>query len=130
MEKFINPAILPENADSVNEEHYSIPLTEAELIENKDKLSQESIEELKIEEEKKEAAEGFKQRLDPVKKRKNELIKEIRSGVKEKYGKVYTIFDHEEKKAFIYSQEGHLLRSRPLKDNETQYPIRLIKSGN
>lgn len=128
MEKFINPGILPDNADAVNEEHYSLPLTDDELVDRKDKLSQASIEETKIEEEKKEVAEEFKARLDPVKKQKNELIKEIRSGVKEVHGKVYTIFEHSEKKAYIYSQEGHLLKSRPLKDNETQYKLKMASN--
>ena len=57
--------MLESNADAIEEMDYTEILSEAELAERKDRLAQRSIEESRILDEKKDAMDGFKEKLKP-----------------------------------------------------------------
>ena len=129
MEKFIEPNLLPDNADSVKEDHYSLTLTKDQIIVSKDDLAKISIEVKRLEVAEKERRSDHKAEIDPKKEEKDRLINEIKTGTREKYGKIYLLSDHAENKMAFYSEEGNLLNERPLLPEERQLKMRIDKTG-
>jgi len=129
MEKFIDPELLPANADSVAEDFYSVTLTKDQVIVSKDELASSSIEFQRMELAEKERRKAYKEEVDPVKIEKERLITEIKTGTRETYGKIYKMSDQEENTVGFYSEEGNLLNERPLLPEEKQIKMNIANTG-
>lgn len=128
MDKFIDPDLLKDNAESVEEMDYTKQLTEEELIEIKDKLADVSIKEYKMLDKEKERRDGFKAEITPVQLDKRVCLTEINTGVRDYYGKLYLLADQEDGKMGYYDEKGFLVKDRILAQDEKQLRID-YKSG-
>lgn len=115
--------LLKDNAVRVEEMTYSKSFSEEQLIEKKDALARQDIELFKLEEQKKEMTADFNQKIKNVKTSRNRNLNEIRTGVEEVTEDVYLLDDQEERKMNYYNDEGDLIFSRPLKQEERQLSI-------
>lgn len=115
--------LLKDNAVRTEEMTYSKSFSEEQLIEKKDALARQDIELFKLEEQKKEMTADFNQKIKNVKTSRNRNLNEIRTGVEEVTEDVYLIDDQEERKMNYYNDEGDLIFSRPLKQEERQLSI-------
>jgi len=129
MDKFIKPELLPDNADSSHEDHYSQTLTTDEVVVSKDHLAKVSIDVQRMEAEEKDRKKEFKSVVDPIKEEKEKLITEIKTSTRVKFGRIYLISDHQENMMGFYSEEGNLLNERPLLPEEKQLKMEIAKTG-
>jgi len=110
--------MLEANCDAVEEMHYQVILSAEELVESKNIFAKRSIEEARIEQEKKDAVEKFKTQLDPIKKEKKILLDEIKTQSRSEFGRVYKIVDMDAKETGFYNNRGQLVYSRPANQDE------------
>lgn len=129
-----DPQVILDNleglADRIEKKTYVEGLSDAELTETKDIYIHKVME---IEREMEALAEiqnEYKERLKPVKDEVKGLMAEIRMGVREVEGKVYTIFNHDEGIAGEYTETGKLIKTRPILPTERQTTIKSMKAIN
>lgn len=132
MEKFLGQDIpeqgrwqfLQDNADAVEKIGYTHRFTPEELAQKKESLAEVSITINDIEIEKKEAMEGFKERLKPLNEEKQELLDHIKRGSEYRTDEeCVKILDHEERMAGFYNKLGELVYSRPIMPQEMQKTV-------
>lgn len=128
MDKFINPDLLQDNADSVEEMSYVESLSEEEMIAAKDEYANKSIIQSRMEDEEKERRDEYKEKIKPIKHNNAILLNEIKNGVRDCYGRVYLLSDQAEGMMGYYSEKGQLIHKRPLTQDERQ--LRISKSVN
>lgn len=107
----------------VEEQSYLKPLTEAELADRRTEFSQTSIEISVIDDERKEAMAGFKDRIDPLKVKKDAALTAIKHRGEMTKGKVYLMPDHENRVMHVVTPEGLVLDSRMMRPEERQFTI-------
>ena len=112
--------ILQQNADKVEVTTYQKPLSELELSERREILTENSIKLFDLGEQKKEATKEFKDQIEPLRKDNNKLLGEIRTGQASVDGTLFHMANHEESMMEIYDNEGLLVTSRRLKPEEKQ----------
>lgn len=110
------------------EEVYQRPLEDHEVADKERELAQACIKEAKILSEKKEAMDGFKERLKPVEKLIVECIEAVKTRQEDVTGPVYTISDFDNKMVHNLDPLGNVLNSRPMRPDERQYAIPLSKA--
>lgn len=101
------------NADGVQEKTYYEELTKEELIRKRAEFSGKSIDIARIKDRKKEAMDNFKAELKPIEIEASSLLSEIKTGHREKEGKVYKMVNLDNSEVGFYSEEGNLVESRP-----------------
>ena len=101
------------NADGVEEKTYYEALSDEELIRKRADFSGKSIDIARIKDRKKEAMDNFKAELKPIEIEANTLLAEIKTGHREKEGKVFKMIDLVEGMVGYYTEEGTLIESRP-----------------
>ncbi len=112
------------NADSVEIKVYQEPLSHEELIICREKFADVGLNIARIEDEKKAMVEDFKSQLDPLKTTYKTLIQEIKTGQREKEGRLFKMVDREKKQVGFYSEDGNLIMERPATREEiTQLTI-------
>lgn len=114
---------LEANCDSVEEMEYSRRFTGEELSGMKDVLSDVCIQINRIENEKKEAMDGFKERLKPLNDEKKQLLEEIEQQSTLVTEHCYKFIDHEAREVGYYNRLGELVYSRPVQKQEMQKTI-------
>ncbi|MCK5614180.1 hypothetical protein KAR91_70600 [Candidatus Pacearchaeota archaeon] len=101
------------NADGVQEKTYYEELTNEELIRKRAEFSGKSIDISRIKDRKKEATDNFKAELKPIEIEASSLLSEIKTGYREKEGKVFKMVNLDDSEVGFYSEEGNLVESRP-----------------
>ena len=115
--------VLNANADGVENFSYTKKFSEEELTEKKTELTDLTIEISEIEEEKKNVASQFKDRLKPLIERQSELIKDCKYKSELVTEDVYLIADREKDIMEYFNSDGELVHSRRLTDKEKQLTI-------
>ncbi|GIJ96597.1 hypothetical protein CAPN001_11660 [Capnocytophaga stomatis] len=115
--------LLKDNAVRAEEMTYSKQFTEEEISEKKDELAKQDIALMKLEEEKKQITADFNDKIKKIKSERDVNLHGIRTGVQEVTETVYLLDDQEERKMHIYNDNGDLILSRPLKQEERQLSI-------
>jgi hypothetical protein len=121
--------LLSDNCDQIEELGYMKPFTEQEILDMKDDLADLSININEIEEEKKEAVSGFKQRLKPLNQRKGKILTNIKNKAEYVDEDCYKFIDHEDGMVGYYNSKGDLIQTRRIKPEEMQKKIFPLKTG-
>ena len=111
-------------AYSVKNETYTKILSEDELIDRREKLSDVCIDIDIVEVQKKELMDEFKERLKTPKETKAELLTAIRFKSESRTGNLYHIDDQENGFMYIFDEDAVCVESRPLKPTEKQAKIK------
>lgn len=115
--------MLADNAERREEFTYQRELSADEITQLKDELSKEIIALEKLEEEKKQEMDSFKESIDPVKKEIKRVTSLLRVRREEVEEDVYLLADQEEGMMGYYNAKGELVYTRPLYANEKQMRI-------
>ena len=101
------------NADGVQERTYYEKLDKEELIRKRAEFSGKSIDIARIKDRKKETMDNFKAELKPIEIEASSLLSEIKTGHREKEGRVFKMINLDNSEVGFYSEEGNLVESRP-----------------
>lgn len=108
---------------------YNKKLTSEELAVAKHNLADVSISIAKIEQEKKDAMDEFKDRLKEPTATKKELIEAIKLKSVRKEGILYYVDDQEDGMMYIFDEQGICIDERPLLAKERQTKMRQINKN-
>lgn len=114
---------LKNSADKIENFSYPRELSNGEIQELQNNLSQDMIFVDKKEQDLKVAKEIFKSATKPVKQQIAKNLQLIRSQVEEVNEEVYLLKDIEDGKMGYYSKDGNLVFERNLRPDEMQYSI-------
>jgi len=106
---------------------YTKPLTEAEVAFYKDELSEKSILQFEMMEQKKDADKAFKDRLTPVQNAIRKALKATKFRMIECQGTLFKIAEFDTKMVHTIDHDGNLINSRPMLPNERQMRIQPLK---
>lgn len=110
-------------ADAVEEGKYFRALTDEEIQEKKDVLTENTIRLSDISDERKAAMAEFKAQEKPLKEYSKQLMKLVKTRQEEVDGILYHIADHDEGMMNTYDEAGILINSRRLRPSEKQSTI-------
>jgi hypothetical protein len=113
--------VLQSEASSVEEGRYTKPLTESEILNYKNVLAEQSIQQAIILNEFKVVKEGFKSRLTPIAKEISSAIQAIKFKAVDLEGKLYLLPDYESQLIHKVDGDGNHVSSRPMRPEERQY---------
>jgi len=113
-------SFLKDNCEKIEEKGYMKPFTPEELQGYKENLADLSIQIEATEEEKKESAKYFKEKLDPMTKQRSEMVRNIRQKAEYVREVCYKFIDKVEKQAGYYNSDGDLIELRPATADELQ----------
>lgn len=116
-------ALLKDNADKIEEKGYMKAFTPDEIMEKKDSLAKAVISISNIQQEKKDANDGFKTRLKPLEIEKSTLLEEIKNKAEYVEEDCYKFIDQEAGTVRYYNSNGELVESRPIRADEKQTTI-------
>lgn len=114
---------LEANCDAVEPMEYSRRFSGEEMAGMKDTLSDLCIQINRIENEKKDVMDSFKEKLKPLNDEKKQLLEDIERQTTLVTGNCYKFIDHEEKMVGYYNKQGELVYSRPIQKQEMQKTI-------
>lgn len=114
---------LRNTCDGTEEVIYSRAFTPEELAEQRELLTDASISLAEIEQAKKDAINGFKQRAKPYIDQKNDAIKKLRDKAETVIEDCFKYFDDETNMVGFYNIEGNLVNSRPAFPSEMQKTV-------
>lgn len=114
---------LDATASKVEKGNYTKRLTQDELGIAKSDFAEVSITIAKIEEEKKEVMEEFKENLKKPKQQATELLETIKSKSVRKEGVLYLVDDQEAGTMYYFDEDAICVDYRPLSPKERQYSI-------
>lgn len=121
---------LTDNAEAVENGSYFRRATEDELSQQREVLTEASIEAAQVDSEKKAALAEFKERLKPLKQEQARSLEFLRLKGEEVSGKLYKFIDHEAGEVGYYNAEGELISQRRAYPDEQQTSIRSINAQN
>ena len=101
------------NAEGVEEKTYYEEIDKEVMIRKRAEFSGKSIDISRIKDRKKDAMDQFKAELKPIEIEAATLLGEIKTGHREKEGKVFKIINLDEGMVGFYTEEGNLIDSRP-----------------
>lgn len=116
-------AYLKDNCDKVEDKGYMKRFTPEQVQAMKEELAETSIKINDIEVEKKEVVKGFKERVGPLLKERNILLRGIKEKAEYTHELCYKFVDQENKVVGYYNSEGDLIDSRPATADELQLTI-------
>lgn len=109
---------LSDNCDQVENKFYMKRFSQQEIAEQKDVLSEISIEIKDIEDRKREASKLFKLELDPLVEKRKEIVSDLKAKARLVEEKTYKFVDRETRMVGWYNAEGDLVDSRPANMDE------------
>ena len=123
MENRIEKHLLESNAEKTEKINYFKQYSSDELLELKDNLADTSILINDIEIEKKETMDLFKEKLNPHRAIRKELLTNIKQKGETINEECFVMVDTEEKKVGYYNHDGVLVYERPCMPSEMQKTI-------
>lgn len=115
--------------EEFTEEVYMQPVDDNVVDEHKTNLAQASLKQRAILEEKKEAMDGFKERLKPLVEEIGQCLDVIKARAIEVTGKIYKIADFDNQMIHNVDPQGNVLGSRRMKPEERQLSITSLKAS-
>lgn len=106
---------------------YTKPLTPDEVTFYKGELSEHSIKQSEILEEKKNAMAEIKNKLAPVQAKITEALKAVKYKAIDCQGTIYRIADFDEQRIHTIDADGNLINSRAMLPQERQLRIQALK---
>ncbi|MNE02795.1 hypothetical protein D3C80_952770 [compost metagenome] len=122
-------AALRSIADGIDTDTYTKKLTEEELADRKDTLTDLTISVSMLEDELKEHSKEIKDTIKPKKAKSKQLMKEIKAKSVVITGKLYKIIDEVNGQVGFYESTGELVNQRRLRPDERQLTIRSINKA-
>lgn len=117
---------LKDTADEIRHEFYYFkPLTDLELVETKNDLSEITLELTRLKEDFEQIKTEFKEETKPLDNRLKSLIQTIKMKGNFVLEDVFVMKNFEEKKALFYNSKGEFIEWRPLLPEEMQKTIKL-----
>lgn len=107
---------------------YTKPLTDEEVTFYKGELSDNSVLQSEILQEKKDVIATFKSKLAPVQEKIGEALKAVKYKAIDCEGTIYKIADFDEQKITTIDEHGNLISSRPMLPSERQFRIQAVKA--
>ena len=111
-------------ADNVSVEVYNRAITEEERATLSSGVTELSIREEDVTDEKKEAVASYNATLKAIKLEKKGSLRSLRSGRTEVEEEVFTYFDHEAIKTYKYDSKGDLISVKRMTPTEAQLQIK------
>lgn len=115
--------LLEDNADHIETGTYFKVLTEDDVHLKREQLAEVSIKMNDLEQEKKDIMDAWKEKYEPEKRIKTQILDNLRTGQEQFNGKQYLIADHDAGEMLIYDEDGVLIRTRKLRPDERQGKI-------
>lgn len=107
-----------------SEDDYDVPLTDEEIQQAETELAHAQVQILTLEESKKKAVAAFDGPIKQHKTSSKELTLQLKSRTRQESGVVYEIINDEDGRSMdVYTADGTLLYSRPLRASEKQLHI-------
>jgi hypothetical protein len=114
---------LQDNCDKIEEMGYMKRFTPEEIQEMKENLSESDIKINDLEDEKKDAVKRITTVLDPLKKSRKEILKNIKQKAEFVKENCFKFLYEDERLIGYYNSEGDLIESRPATSEELQKTI-------
>lgn len=115
--------ILSDSCDAIEEIGYMKHFTPEQLLQKKDQLADVSIVIDKVENEKKDAMNAFKEKLKPLNEDKKTLLVDINNKARHVTERCYKMIDYDSRMVGYYTEEGELVHARPIQPQEMQKTI-------
>jgi hypothetical protein len=114
-------------AHIVTDALYTRPLSEEEVAYYKSELTENSILQSELLEQKKELIAEFKKKLEPVQKKISDSLKAVKFKAIDEVGTLYQLADFDEHRIHTVNQDGLLINSRSMLPHERQLRIQVLK---
>lgn len=114
---------LKDNADAVEELGYQKPLTEDEIINLKEELTETSIKIADINAAKSEAIRAYNDELKPLEKTRAKNIESLKNRSEFRTEDCYKFIDHDAGEVGYYNEDGLLVYQRAILPNERQKTV-------
>lgn len=121
--------MLEDNSHAVEKVGYMKSFTPDEITQFKDDLSVVVIELSGITDRKKEILAGFKEEVKPLAEEQSTLLSNIKNKAEYVDEDCYKIVDQEDGMVGFYNNEGTLVESRPIRQDEKQTTIFQIEKN-
>jgi hypothetical protein len=108
---------------------FTKPLTPEEVAFYKSELSDNSILQSEILEEKKNVIIAFKGKLKPIQEKISQSLKAVKYKAIDCEGTLYKMADFDDQKIYTIDTDGNLINSRPMLPQERQFRIQALKSN-
>ena len=108
---------------SIEEQTYTKPLNDDELVIMREELATASIAKSFLEEELRLVKEDFKAKMAPHQSKITEAIVALRTGGQTITGNLYKLPDYENKLVYFFDADGNQISSRMMKPEERQFTI-------
>lgn len=118
--------MLADNCDKLEEVGYMKTFTAEQLLEMKDRLSDVSIEINEIEVEKKAQNEIYKSQVKPLADERGKILDCIKNKAEHVKEKCYKFVDQNAGEVGYYTNDGVLVYSRPIMQDERQLTIHTL----
>ena len=112
--------LLKDNCDKTEETKYYKDLSPEELDIKRESLTSKMIQLSDWEDDLAEIKDGFKEKMDPVKRESKELLYQVKTRKELIEGTLYHIADHEQSVMETYDENGDFVSSRRLRPEEKQ----------
>lgn len=106
---------------------YTKPLTAEEIAFQKSELTENSIKQSEILEEKKNVNAVFKDRLKPIQESISQSLKAVKYKAIDVEGDIYKLADFDQQMIHTVDADGNLINSRPMLPQERQFRIQAAK---
>lgn len=116
-------SILENDSYSVEEGQYVKPMTNDELRQVKDELTEASVKKAFLDDEFDQIKESFKSKISPLKEQISVSIVALKSNSRTLTGKIFNMADQTERMMYQVDSEGNVLGSRMLRPEERQMVI-------
>lgn len=107
-------------------QHYQRELTEEEILDRREKFTQNSINLGNLDDELDLIKEGFKLKMKPLKEENTVLLQQLKTKQESKRDNLYEIFDHANSMAVTYNTSGEWVSERRLRPDEKQTSLYAI----
>lgn len=122
---------LRDSADHVVENmEYSRQLTDTEIRQAKDKLTDITIAKSAIENEKKEVTKDYNRQIKDHSESQHVEMEKVKTGFITTNGTVFELVDYEEMMVYQYDSYGVFIRKRPAEARDRQTRIRALEGTN
>jgi len=122
--------MLEDNAEAVETVQYEKTITQEELFELKEKLSELSVKLNRLEEEKRKYNDYYKGEMKPLQKTVSEIIPILEKQSKFVEEECYKFVDEENGQTLYYNSNGELAKFRSMYPSEKQSNIFRIKNND
>jgi hypothetical protein len=119
--------LLSANAMGIEETTYTRPLSEEEIVYWKDQLTENSIRQSELLEERKNEAKAFSDKLKPIQTNISKALKATKYKAIDCKGILYHLDDQDEQMITTLDADGNVINKRRMLPNERQTRLKTLK---